>query len=182
MAWQKGSEYPHKTQQQPLDRNAEARWRWLIDQHRAAGRITADHREVGRELRRCLSRDGRCDPSHAYLARMAACCERTVRNAIARLKACGLLDWTRRIVRTKHGARQTSSSYRLTLAAPIDAQRPAGKERRGTNLGKQIEAAATLTTQRAAAAAMLNELRPTKTLAEIAAERRAALWGKPRMA
>ncbi|HEY5328280.1 MAG TPA: hypothetical protein VIJ79_00205 [Acidobacteriaceae bacterium] len=39
---------------------------------------------------------GRLDPSHAAIARKANVCERTVRNALARLKALGILNWVRR--------------------------------------------------------------------------------------
>lgn len=39
---------------------------------------------------------GRLDPSHAAIARAANVCERTVRNALARLKERGILNWVRR--------------------------------------------------------------------------------------
>ena len=39
---------------------------------------------------------GRLDPSHAAIARKANVCERTVRNALARLKSLGILNWVRR--------------------------------------------------------------------------------------
>lgn len=39
---------------------------------------------------------GRLDPSQAAIARAANVCERTVRNALARLKALGILNWVRR--------------------------------------------------------------------------------------
>lgn len=39
---------------------------------------------------------GRLDPSQAAIARKANVCERTVRNALARLKALGILNWVRR--------------------------------------------------------------------------------------
>jgi len=41
-------------------------------------------------------RSGRLDPSHAAIARRANVCERTVRNALNRLKALGILNWVRR--------------------------------------------------------------------------------------
>jgi len=41
-------------------------------------------------------RSGQLDPSHAAIARKANVCERTVRNALARLKALGILNWVRR--------------------------------------------------------------------------------------
>jgi len=39
---------------------------------------------------------GRLDPSQASIARAANVCERTVRNALARLKSLGILNWVRR--------------------------------------------------------------------------------------
>ena len=41
-------------------------------------------------------RSGRLDPSHAAIARKANVCERTVRNALNRLRELGILDWVRR--------------------------------------------------------------------------------------
>ena len=39
---------------------------------------------------------GRLDPSYAAIARKANVCERTVANAVKRLKALGILNWVRR--------------------------------------------------------------------------------------
>ena len=39
---------------------------------------------------------GRLDPSHAAIARAANVCERTVRNALNRLRDLGILNWVRR--------------------------------------------------------------------------------------
>src|SRR4051812_48995929 len=39
---------------------------------------------------------GRLDPSHAAIARKANVCERTVRNALNRLRDVGILSWVRR--------------------------------------------------------------------------------------
>jgi hypothetical protein len=41
-------------------------------------------------------RSGQLDPSHAAIARKANVCERTVRNALRRLKDLGILNWVRR--------------------------------------------------------------------------------------
>jgi hypothetical protein len=40
--------------------------------------------------------NGQLDPSHAAIARKANVCERTVRNALRRLKELGILNWVRR--------------------------------------------------------------------------------------
>jgi hypothetical protein len=43
---------------------------------------------------------GQLDPSHAAIARKANVCERTVRNALRRLKELGILNWIRRCAET----------------------------------------------------------------------------------
>jgi hypothetical protein len=43
-------------------------------------------------------RNGQLDPSHAAIARKANVCERTVRNALNRLRDLGILNWVRRCV------------------------------------------------------------------------------------
>jgi hypothetical protein len=43
---------------------------------------------------------GRLDPSYAAIAKAANVCERTVANAIKRLKALGILNWVRRCSET----------------------------------------------------------------------------------
>ena len=60
--------------------------------HRAA-------RDVGEALLRRLGPDGQCDPAQATLAQDAACCDRTVRRAITRMRDLGLLDWQLRLIR-----------------------------------------------------------------------------------
>ena len=46
-------------------------------------------------------RSGRLDPSYAAIARAANVCERTVANALKRLKELGIIDWTRRCAETR---------------------------------------------------------------------------------
>jgi hypothetical protein len=43
-------------------------------------------------------RSGQLDPSHASIARKAGVCERTVRNALNRLRDHGVINWVRRCV------------------------------------------------------------------------------------
>jgi hypothetical protein len=45
-------------------------------------------------------RSGRLDPSHATIARAAGVCERTVRNALRRLRDLGILNWVQRCAET----------------------------------------------------------------------------------
>lgn len=116
MRWHAQSEHVHTGHFMRLDRNGRRIWRALARQARCNGRITADTEAVAAALLRHHAENGRCDPSQARLAAFAGCCERTVRRALHRLAACGLVAWTRRIMRTPAGARQTSSAYRLLIA------------------------------------------------------------------
>jgi hypothetical protein len=116
MPWHRSSEYAHASHFRRLDGNDRARWRCQLHIARKNKRLSADAWRVADGLLRHHAENGRCDPSHARLAAFAGCTERTVRRALDRLAACGLVAWTRRIVRTRAGARQTSSAYRLLIA------------------------------------------------------------------
>lgn len=100
----------------PLDREQRARFRYLLNAHRRARRLTPCGELVGNALVRRLSGDGHLDPSHDRTAEDVGCCARTVRRALVTLKSLGLLVWQRRIVRTGHCVDQTSNSY--VLVAP----------------------------------------------------------------
>ena len=54
---------------------------------------------------------GRLDPSHAAIARKANVCERTVRNALNRLRDLGILSWCHPTPGT-----DTLATQRLSLA------------------------------------------------------------------
>lgn len=112
---------------QPLDRNQRERWRFLINAHHLAGRLTRAARDVGRELLKRLGADGQCDPSQATLAADTGCTERTVRDALRSLRSLGLLNWVRRLVRDGSRVEQTSNAYVLTPSNPaIPAERLRG--------------------------------------------------------
>jgi hypothetical protein len=100
----------------PLDREQRARFRFLLGAHRAAGRITADTREVGETLCRMLGQDGRLDPSHSTLAEWAKCHVATVKRALSRLRELGLVHWVRRLVREGWRCEQASNAYTLMTA------------------------------------------------------------------
>jgi hypothetical protein len=108
----------------PLDRNQLARFLFLCRQHRAPGRLSAAALAVAVALVRLLGHDGRLDPSHAFLARKAACHVATVQRALERLRGLGLLSWQRRLVRAGWRVEQTSNAYWLTpnSAVPTDLQ------------------------------------------------------------
>jgi hypothetical protein len=83
------------------------------------------HYLVGRALLRLLGEDGRLDPSHDCLTKLARCSRRTVQRALARLQELDLLRWARRLVRAGWRTEQTSNAYELvpdgrpqTLPAP----------------------------------------------------------------
>ena len=65
--------------------------------------------------------NGRLDPSYAAIARAANVCERTVANALKRLKELGILDWTRRCAET----RTETGRYVLTQQSNAYAVLPA---------------------------------------------------------
>lgn len=106
-----------------MDRNEVSRWRTLASAAHARRLITAADHDVAMALAYRLGAAGRCDPTRETIATAARCCLRTAARALARLRACGLVEWTRRIVRTREGARQTSSAFRLTLANLATAAR-----------------------------------------------------------
>lgn len=60
-------------------------------------------------------KSGRCDPSHAALARRAGISERSVRRGLVALKAAGLVNWLRRCIETVRDGRfsleQTTNAY-----------------------------------------------------------------------
>lgn len=80
---------------------------------------------------------GRCDPSHAAIAARAGCSERSVRSALDRLEAAGVLVIGRkRYQRRRIGRRllvlRTSNAYEWRNLAEIQAIRSGGNSYRGT--------------------------------------------------
>jgi hypothetical protein len=95
----------------------------LLQQHRAARRLTADYVAVGEALLRRLGADGQCDPSYDTLAADTGSCDRTARRATAAMRDLGLIRWERRLVRRGWRSEQTSNAYELVPTAV--APRPA---------------------------------------------------------
>jgi len=102
----------------PLGRNARRIWLARAEIHRRSGAITALHVQIGRCLLNRLGVTGQCDPSHDTIATDAGCSERTVRRALARLNALGLLTWQRRVVRAGWRTAQTSNAYQFGHGLP----------------------------------------------------------------
>jgi hypothetical protein len=97
----------------PLDREQRARFRFLLNAHRRARRLTPTIELVGNALVRRLGTDGQCDPAHDTIANDVGCCAKTVRRALATLRTLGMLMWQRRIVRTGPCVDQISNAYVL---------------------------------------------------------------------
>ena len=77
------------------------------------------YREVLSVLLSFAVKFGQAYPSHATIAKLACCSERTVARALAWLKLFGFLSWQRRLKRLagRLGAvvRQTSNAYVIAL-------------------------------------------------------------------
>jgi hypothetical protein len=110
--WHRGSVFGDGPRR-PLDREQRARFRFLLNAHRRARHLTPLSELIGNALIRRLGTDGQCDPSHDTIAGDVGCCARTVRRALATLKAIGLLAWQRRIIRTGPCIDQASNAYLL---------------------------------------------------------------------
>ena len=61
----------------PLNREGRARFRYLLNTHHRARRLSRALRDVGEALLRRLGTDGQCDPAQATLAEDVACSDRT---------------------------------------------------------------------------------------------------------
>jgi hypothetical protein len=118
--WRKNSQFG-PGRRVPLDRERRAVWRARLVMHRRAGRLTALHEDIGLAMLRRLSQEeGRLDPSHATLADDAGASVSTVQRALVALRACGLVDWDRRLVRSGWRTEQTSNAYALSMGnAPV---------------------------------------------------------------
>jgi DNA-binding transcriptional MocR family regulator len=123
----------------PLDREQRARFKFLLNLHYRARRVTPKGEKVALALLKRLGADGQCDPTHQTLATDVACDEKTVRRALDRLKSLGLVQWVNRIIRDGWRAAQTSNGYLLvpTEVVNLPADRPArcgGQNARQTRL------------------------------------------------
>ena len=153
---------------QPLNRDERARFKYLLNAHHHAGRITRACRDIGLALLKRLSSSGRCDPSHATLASDAGCkTAKTAERATGALKALGLLSWVRRLVRsssTGWRAEQTSNAYVLisslaSLNAPHRRDRQKVAETNSFDKSKEFLVPVFSDDERAAAQAALAERR-----------------------
>jgi len=121
----------------PLNREDRARFRYLLNTHHRARRLSRATRDVGEALLRRLGTDGQCDPAQATLADDAACCGRTVRRAIIRLRDLGLLDWQLRLIRAGWRVEQTSNQYQLFISEQTALPFPACGGQRGREIRRE---------------------------------------------
>jgi hypothetical protein len=110
--WHRGSVFGDGPRRR-LDREQRARFRYLLNAHRRAHRLTPLTELVGNALVRRLGVDGQLDPSHDTIGEDAGCSSRTVRRALVALRVLGLLVWQRRILRAGPCVDQTSNAYML---------------------------------------------------------------------
>jgi len=172
--WHKGSIFGDGARR-TLDRNARARWRYLVHAHARAGRISPKGEWALAELEQHLSRDGRCDPSHERLAASARISQSTVERALADARALGLVTWQRRIARAGHRVEQTSNAYILEAGGEAPP-RPPPPPIKPINLESCFTGAVTVAAKPAPLAEFLaaQESRLAAKFAAERAERRAA--------
>jgi hypothetical protein len=164
----------------PFDREQRAQFRAKLLLQRRPGRLTLAAVQIGRIMLDMLGADGQLDPSVATLATKAAVHPSTATRALARLKECGFLAWTRRIRRdlsTGWRSEQTSNAYVLRLPACDPQFAPAAN-----TLKKQKEGrgGATGWFSRSASGAGLDRLASRRNLGRRDAHRVAKLletWG-----
>lgn len=80
-----------------------------------ARQLTRTHVHVGYKLAGWRT----STPSHAALARSAGCSVSTVRRALARMHALGLLTWTRRVLASPGWRAQIANAYSLLSNLPV---------------------------------------------------------------
>jgi len=117
--WRSDSEFG-TGRRMPLDREQRAVFRAKLTLQRKPGRLSSSAVRLAHILLDKLGVDGRLDPSIATLAELARVNASTVVRCLGRLKACGFLEWTRRLVRCAAGGwrvEQTSNAYVLTVPA-----------------------------------------------------------------
>ncbi len=96
-----------------MTREHRARFEFLARAHRRAGRLTASGEDVAEALIKRLGASGQLDPSKDTLATDTGASERTVARELDKMRALGLVRWTRRLVRNGWRTEQTSNAYEL---------------------------------------------------------------------
>lgn len=90
-------------------------WKALLHQERRPGRVTIAAHQIGLALASIISPDGDLCVSHGFLAARVGVRESTVYRCMVRLRDCGLVTWTRRLVRIGPYVRQGANAYQLRV-------------------------------------------------------------------
>jgi DNA-binding MarR family transcriptional regulator len=133
----RGTERPRSGHFRPMDRNAVARLLFSAEAYDRASHRAGLHggalKRTGLAVLRALANrfhnrvTGRCDPSLGAIARAAGVARSTAALALARLRAAGFLEWTRRGVTVSRRVRgfersnmftQVTNAYRLAASPP----------------------------------------------------------------
>ena len=115
--WRSGSEFG-TGRRVPLDREQRAVFRAKLRLNRRPGRLSITAVTIADIMLNMIGADGRLDPSIATLAELARVEASTVIRCLGRLKACGFVEWMRRLVRCAAGGwrvEQASNAYVLTV-------------------------------------------------------------------
>jgi hypothetical protein len=115
--WHRGSLFGPGPRR-PLNREQRAVWRARLTLFRRARKLTPLYEDIGLAMLKRLSADGQLDPSHQTVADDVGCNARSVRRALTAFRACGLICWVQRLVRTGWRCVQTSNSYMMTIGHP----------------------------------------------------------------
>jgi hypothetical protein len=103
----------------PMDRERRAVFKAKLLLQRRPGRLTIAAAAIGRVLIDMLGPDGTLCPSLATIAERARVSVATVKRALAQLRDCGFLLWTRRLTRcAANGWRTEQDTNAYVLAVP----------------------------------------------------------------
>jgi len=145
--WRKGSVFGAGTRV-PMDREQKAQFKARLHLQRRPGRVSLAAEKIALILVGKIGEDGALCPSHETLAAHASINIATVKRGLERLRLCGFLDWTRRLIRsaaTGWRCEQTSNAYVLRLptceahfARPVPLIR--FKKEKASGLGRMTDA------------------------------------------
>jgi hypothetical protein len=122
--WRRGSEFGPGLKVK-LDRNQREVFRALLKLRRKPGLLSQTAVRIGFYLSGLLGQDGQLDPAIKKIAKAVQCATSTVAECLDRLKTCGFLTWTRRLVRRGSVVEQTSNAYVLLIPGADTDFRPA---------------------------------------------------------
>ena len=142
-----------------MDRNAVARLLFAAEAYDRGTHRAGTHggtlKRTGLAVLRAIANrfhnraTGRCDPSLGAIARAAGVARSTAAVALARLRAAGFLDWTRRGVVVSRRVRgvamdglfaQVTNAYRLALSPPMTPGSFAGEATATQNSASECRA------------------------------------------